>query len=117
LGEDLLKLAIPIFESRVSPRFDHAPRLLVISLNEKRVVSREEYSLDNLGAWQRLSMLKRLGVELMICGGIDKNSHSWLIENHIQVISLVTGNTSSAVEDFIAGRLKNPDQITGSGLT
>ena len=101
-----MKLAIPLFGPRVSPRFDHAPRLLLLSLERGRVVSREEIPLNPLTVWQRVEKLKELGVEIVICGGIDESSKCWLIDQKIQVIPFVAGEASRAVIDFLAGRLK-----------
>lgn len=100
-----MKLAIPLFGPRVSPRLDHAPRLLLLTLEGGRVASREEMPLNFLTLRQRVEKLKELGVESVICGGIDESSKCWLIEQKIQVISLVTGEASRAVIDFLAGRL------------
>ncbi len=103
-----MKLAIPLFGPRVSPRFDHARRLLLLSLEGDSVVSSEEIPLNPLTVWQRVEKLKELGVKVVICGGIDENSKCWLIDHQIQVIPLVAGEASGAVMDFLGGRLKAP---------
>ncbi|RPJ12190.1 MAG: hypothetical protein EHM37_03955 [Deltaproteobacteria bacterium] len=104
--EVFMKLAIPLFGPRVSPRFDYAPRLLVLSLKEGKVVSREEIPLNPLAVWQRVEKLKELGVKVVICGGIDESSKCWLVDHQIQVIPLVTGEVGRVIKDFLAGRLR-----------
>jgi predicted Fe-Mo cluster-binding NifX family protein len=101
-----MRLAIPLFGPRVSPRFDHAPRLLLLSLERGKVVSREEIPLGPLTPWQRVEKLKDLKVEVVICGGIDEASKGWLIDHRIQVIPLIAGEANRIVIDLIAGRLK-----------
>jgi predicted Fe-Mo cluster-binding NifX family protein len=103
-----MKFAIPLFGPRVSPRFDHAPRLLVASIEEGRVVSREEIPLDSLAARQRVEKLKALGVNILICGGIDEGSKCWLVDHQIQVIPLVAGEVTRVIKDFLTGRLRVP---------
>jgi predicted Fe-Mo cluster-binding NifX family protein len=101
-----MRLAIPIFGARVSPRFDHSPRMLLLSVEEGKVITREEIPLNPLALWQRFEKLKELKVDVVICGGIDEGSKCWLIDHQIQVIPLVVGEASRAVMDFLAGRLK-----------
>jgi predicted Fe-Mo cluster-binding NifX family protein len=104
--EVFMKLAIPLFGPRVSPRFDYAPRLLVLSIKEGTVVSREEIPLNPLAVWQRVEKLKELGVKIVICGGIDESSKCWLVDHQIQIIPLVTGEVSRVIKDFLSGRLR-----------
>lgn len=101
-----MRLAIPLFGPRVSPRFDHAPRLLLLSVEGRRVVAREEISLFHLTPWQRVEKLKELGAQVVICGGIDQTCRQWLAASRIQVIPQVGGEAGQAVNDFLAGRLR-----------
>ena len=101
-----MRLAIPLFGPRVSPRFDCAPRLLVLSLKNGKVVSREEIPLNLLTAWQRVEKLKELGVQIVICGGIDEGSKCWLVDHKIQVVPLVTGEAGRVIKNFLAGRMR-----------
>jgi len=101
-------LAIPLFGPRVSPRFDHAQRLMLVTLEDDRVTAREEVLLGPLAGWQRVEKLKDLGVDLVICGGIDKESACRLNEYHIRVIPLMSGEAIRVLRDFKAGRLAPP---------
>lgn len=101
-------LAIPLFGPRVSPRFDHAQRLMLVTLENSRVTSREEILLEPLAGWQRVEKLKDLKVDIVICGGIDRESACRLGEHHIRVISLVSGDAARVLRDFKAGRLAPP---------
>mgnify|MGYP001770060137 CR=1 FL=1 len=101
-----MRLAIPLFGSRVSPRFDHAPRLLLLSVEGHRVVAREEIFLFHLTPWQRIEKLRALGAQVVICGGIDQTCRHWLAASRIQVIPQVGGEAGQAVNDFLAGRLR-----------
>lgn len=101
-------LAIPLFGPRVSPRFDHAQRLMLATLEKGRVTSREEILLEPLAGWQRVEKLKDLKVDIVICGGIDRESACRLGEYHIRVIPLVSGEAARVLRDFKAGRLEPP---------
>jgi predicted Fe-Mo cluster-binding NifX family protein len=101
-----MKVAIPIFGGRVSPRFDFAPRLLLFTVEEGEVVAREEVSLVPWNPWQRVEKLKELNVEALICGGIDGHSARLLAFNRIRVIAWVAGEAEEAMKCYLRGDLR-----------
>ena len=101
-----MKVAIPIFGPRVSPRFDCAPSLLLFTLEDGKVVGSEKFSLQAWDRLQRLQKLKDLGVQTLICGGIDGNSAQVLADNRIRVIAWVAGEADEAMRCFLEGRLR-----------
>jgi len=100
-----MKIAIPIFGPRVSPRFDHAPSLLLFTVEKGAVVERREVALPPLEPWQRVEQLREWDVQTLICGGIDGTSARTLTTHRIQVIPWVSGDVERALEFFLKGRL------------
>ena len=101
-----MKVAIPIFGPRVSPRFDYAPGLLLFNLEDNRVVESEKFSLQAWDRLQRLQKLRELGVKTLICGGIDGNSAQILSDYGIRVIAWVAGEADEAMRCFLQGKLR-----------
>jgi predicted Fe-Mo cluster-binding NifX family protein len=101
-----MRVAIPIFGGRVSPRFDHAPSLLLLTLEDGKIKEREEMSLLPWPPWRRVEKLREMEVEALICGGIDCRSVQMLKENKIRVIPWVAGKAEEALRDFLNGDLK-----------
>ena len=101
-----MKVAIPIFGGRVSPRFDFAPSLLLFTLENGKVVAREEVALVPWNPWQRVEKLKELDVNALICGGIDGYSSRLLAYNRIQVIGWVAGEAEEAMRCYLRGDLR-----------
>jgi len=101
-----MKVAIPIFGPRVSPRFDYAPALLLFNLEDNRVVESEKFSLQAWDRLQRLQKLRELGVKTLICGGIDGNSAQILSDYGIRVIAWVAGEADEAMRCFLQGKLR-----------
>lgn len=101
-----MKVAIPIFGPRVSPRFDFAPALLIFTLQDGKVVERAEIPLTTWNLWQRLEKMKEWQVHTLICGGIDGNSERILRSQQIEVIPWVAGEADKALETFLKGRLQ-----------
>lgn len=100
-----MKVAIPIFGPRVSPRFDCAPSLLLFTVEDGKVVERGEANLTHLEPWQRLDRLRELGIQALICGGIDGHSARVLEAHQVQVIPWVAGEAEEAMEFFLRGQL------------
>jgi predicted Fe-Mo cluster-binding NifX family protein len=101
-----MKVAIPIFGPRVSPRFDYAPGLLLFNLEDGKLVGSEKFSLQTWDRLQRLQKLKELGVQALICGGIDGNSAKILSDYGIRVIAWVAGEADEAIRCFLQGKLR-----------
>jgi predicted Fe-Mo cluster-binding NifX family protein len=101
-----MKVAIPIFGPRVSPRFDYAPGLLLFNLEDGKLVGSEKFSLQTWDRLQRLQKLKELGVQALICGGIDGNSAKILSDYGIRVIAWVAGEADEAMRCFLQGKLR-----------
>ncbi len=101
-----MKVAIPIFGPRVSPRFDFAPALLIFTLQNGRVIERAEIPLSTWNLWQRLEKMKELQVHTLICGGIDGISEKMLRSQQIEVIPWVAGEAEKALQTFLKGKLQ-----------
>ena len=100
-----MKIAIPMFNSRVSPRFDFASRMLIATIDNREVVERSEHSLKNLNPIRRGALLSELGVNVLICGGISDFSMRLLMGNGIEVIPMVAGEVEDVINLFINGNL------------
>ena len=110
-----MKIAIPMFNSRVSPRFDFASKMLVATVNKGQAVEREIYSLNNLNPIRRSSLLCELGINVLICGGIHNFSQRLIIGNGINVIPMVQGEVDEVLDLFIKGNLSSSAASTIPG--
>ena len=102
-----MKIAIPMFNSRVSPRFDFASRMLIATIDNREVVERIEHSLTNLNPIRRSALLSELGVKVLICGGINDFSVRLLMGNGIEVIPMVAGEVEDVLNLFINDNLNS----------
>jgi predicted Fe-Mo cluster-binding NifX family protein len=101
-----MKVAIPLFGNRISPRFDFSPEILIITLENKEVVDREKVPISHLNLPQRLDQLAASGVKKIICGGIDGFCLQQLGNKGIDVVSNVVGEAEVAFDLFLKGRLR-----------
>ncbi len=113
-----MKVAIPKFNSRVSPRFEFAPKVLVVTVDDGKVVDREEYSLNDLDPMRKSALLKEQGVNVLICGGINGFFVRLLMGNGIEVICMVSGEAEEVLNHFIDGKSqKQRHQIKGRKMS
>jgi len=102
-----MKIAIPIFENRISPRFDFSPEMWVIEVERGKVLGREKFSTANLNLPQRLEQISSNGVDKVICGGIDGLSRDQLGSRGIDVVQDVIGDADIVFDLFMRGRLRS----------
>jgi predicted Fe-Mo cluster-binding NifX family protein len=101
-----MKVAIPIFGNRISPRFDFSPEMWIIEVERGEVVSQEKLPMANLNLPQRLEQITSNGIDKVICGGIDGFSLNQLGSKGIDVLEDVIGEAETALDLFMRGRLR-----------
>ena len=107
-----MKLAIPVFHTKISPRFDQAQGFVLLETGHSEVLAREELATKGWSEMDKIRQLVDLGIETLICGGIDRASLQYLSFNGIHVFSWVTGEVDDAVTCFLGNRMK-PGIILG----
>jgi predicted Fe-Mo cluster-binding NifX family protein len=101
-----MKVAIPLFGNRISPRFDFSPEMKIISFEKGEVINQEHLSMGHLSLSQRLDHLISSEVNQVICGGIDIYCLDQLTRSGIQVLPNIVGEAEIALRLFLNGRLR-----------
>jgi len=100
-----MKIALPIFGARVSPRFDYASFFLIVTVEDGKIIDRAQISVSDVDCWRRIEAIRELGVQSLICGGIDENS-ARILENHqIQLIPWIAGEVEATLKEYLKGKL------------
>jgi hypothetical protein len=102
------KVAIPVFLDRISPRLDCAKRMLVLYVEENRLLDKREMDISRWSPDEKTTRLKDLGIVQVICGGIRQEDRFNLNRCGIQVVSPIFGEISTVIEAFLKGALKGP---------
>ena len=101
-----MKIAIPVWEGKVSPVCDTASRLLVIEVDRARDTSRFEVALGDHGLVHRCHHIKGLGIDTLLCGAISRQFLVMLTDDvEIQVIPWVSGRWEDVLRAFLEGNL------------
>jgi predicted Fe-Mo cluster-binding NifX family protein len=100
-----MKIAIPIWQSRVSPVFDVAGHFFVVELVDGVETARTEVSALADDPAERTSLLVGLGVETLICGAISETLEMMLLGSGVTVIPRVCGDTEKVLRAYCNGTL------------
>jgi predicted Fe-Mo cluster-binding NifX family protein len=103
-----MRIAIPVWQGRISPVFDVAGRLLLVELVDGLEISRWEHRLPDTEPQPRIALLLELQVHTLICGAISQPLEALLIENGIRVYSRVCGDVDDVLNAFVAGTVSDP---------
>jgi predicted Fe-Mo cluster-binding NifX family protein len=110
-----MKIAIPSFGNRVSPRFDCAEGVLLVSVDQGQPSNREELAFSGLAPHERINRLAEHGVDTVVCGGIDCWSVQSLQSAGITVYGWVAGEIEEALAALLAGNLGTDLTANGGG--
>ncbi|MBA7663724.1 hypothetical protein ES703_71771 [subsurface metagenome] len=100
-----MKIAIPIYNDSVSNVFDFATRLLLVDIENGKVVERCEVELKAESLPQRAGRLKNLEVGVLICGAITRALATMITASGIEVLAFVTGRVDDVLEAYLTGQL------------
>lgn len=104
----MVRVAIPIFRSRVSPVFDSCTRVLLIDIDHNIEIERSEIYLDGLLLTERMAVLQKSKVKTIICGGISDILQNMLRGINICLISGIAGEVDQVVSAYLSERLNEP---------
>ncbi len=99
-----MKIAVPIWENRVSPLFDSAAQILVAEGKGKQIEKQEIISVASLTLFQRIDLLQKLNVEILICGGITRAILDNIRNKNIQTIPFVCGEVRELLQALFEGK-------------
>jgi predicted Fe-Mo cluster-binding NifX family protein len=95
-----MKIAISIWQDRISPVFDKSQCLQIFMVNDEKVDSR----LENIGersALSKVEWLTELSIDVLICGAITRSLHFDLLAAEIEVWPFICGPTELILDDFL----------------
>lgn len=97
------KIAVTVWEHRISPVFDSARTLLIAEIKDKTLVSSEHLSFDFDRPLELLRMLRAERVSLIICGAISKEPANMLLAAGFELISFIAGDVRTILATLVKG--------------
>ncbi len=115
-SEPEVKVALTVWEERISPVFDFARMLLVVEIEGREVVGRryEPFGFDRV--LRRVAMLSDLDVEVLICGAVSEPVANMIEARGIRLVPFVTGSVDQVLDAYLKNILAAPDfRMPGCG--
>ena len=111
-----MRVAIPLWQGRVSPVFDEASRILLVDISNRQEQRRSEESLIVQNPFERAKLLPSLGVDLLICGMISQTQQTALASAGVRIIPHICGSMEDVITAFLDGRIENGElRMPGCG--
>lgn len=100
-----MKVAIPRYEGRISPRFGFTQDILVVDLENETIRSRESIPVQRYLPVEIPDLLFQKGVRVVLTGGINLQFQEMFRERGIEVIWGLIGTPEEALEAFCMGKI------------
>jgi predicted Fe-Mo cluster-binding NifX family protein len=102
-----MKVALTIWDGRISPVFDVCREARVLRVEGKTVASEELVVFEGERPETKVDRLVGLGVGVLVCGAISEPLQNELLERGIDVIAFIAGETDDVVKAYLSGSLPN----------
>ena len=103
-----MRIALPVWEDKVSPVFDTALKLLVVEVRDKREESRFVYHIDESDLSQKCHRIKKLGPDILICGAVSHVFLQMLLASGLDVIQEISGPAEDVLKAYLQGNIFQP---------
>ncbi|MEA2040299.1 MAG: NifB/NifX family molybdenum-iron cluster-binding protein [Thermodesulfobacteriota bacterium] len=102
-----MKVALTVWENRISPVFDCAQVLLVVDINERTATGRRFEPFQYESPFSRAAKLSDLEIEVLICGAVS-DSFANMIETYgIRIIPFVAGAVDEVLDAYLTGAISS----------
>lgn len=103
-----MRVAITIWENRISPVADSAGEILVVDVAGGNIIRRRHERFEDDSLFNHAGKLAELSVTTFICGAIS-DFYSGLVEGYgIRLIPFANGQVEEVLNGFLSDSLVNP---------
>ncbi len=96
-----MKVAIPLFKERISPHFGTSSRILLIETNGASINHEAEWDVGGDGPMDIARRIVDLGIDWLICGGIQLRFKEWLTKKGIKVMDNQKGKAREVIKKIL----------------
>jgi predicted Fe-Mo cluster-binding NifX family protein len=95
------KIAVPLFKERVAPYFGASSKILLVEMQGNAIAHEATWDVGGEGAMEIARRLVDLGVEKVICGGIQNRCKNWLVGWGVTVVENQRGPARDLVQNLL----------------
>ena len=103
-----MKVAVTVWEDRISPVFDASRRLLIADIEDHRITNRSMLLFDPALPAKLASMLKDIDVPVLICGAVSQVPASIIAAGGVTLIPFITGDVNRVLAAYAKGTSLSP---------
>lgn len=104
-----MRIAFPFWEDKISPVLDTASRLKIIEIADQKEVSRSEALLDDQDLTRKCLCIRKLNVDILICGAVSRSFFKMLYASGIHIIPGISGPAEKVLKAYLQGKLTSSD--------
>ncbi len=97
------RIAITVWENRISPVFDSARTLLIAEIKDNALVRTSYSTFDFDRPLELLQILRAGEVRIIVCGAISEGPANMLLDAGFEVISFIAGDVHRVLETLVKG--------------
>jgi predicted Fe-Mo cluster-binding NifX family protein len=98
-----MKVALTVWEGRISPLFDAARELLVVDIEDRGVINRRHEPIRPQSPMRVVERLAEQGVTVLICGAISEVPAGMMEAAGITLIAFVAGAVNDVLSALAGG--------------
>ncbi len=103
------RVAIAVWNNRISPVFDVSKTIEVLDIENKVVTKQIIETIINDNPMRKLMRLRGLRVQTLICGAISRELANILTIGGIRTIPFISGDKKKVLAAYMTGVLPHPD--------
>ena len=103
------RIAIAVDNNKVSEHFGRCPSFMIVELNNKEVMNKEEIPNPGHRTGFLPEFLDQKGIHTIICGGMGRRARELFLDKNVKPIVGITGEIDEVIEKYINGELKEGD--------
>lgn len=100
-----MKIAVTYENGQIFQHFGHTEQFKIYEIENNTIISSEVIDTNGQGHGALAGLIKAIGADVLICGGIGGGAQMALAEAGIKLYGGVSGSCDTAVEALLAGNL------------
>jgi predicted Fe-Mo cluster-binding NifX family protein len=103
-----MRVALTIWEDRISPVFDSAHTLMIATIQDSKIIQSEILAFNPKAPLGLIEMLRHLNVKVLICGAISELPANTMAAGGLTLIPFIAGNAVEVIETYARGNSLQP---------
>jgi predicted Fe-Mo cluster-binding NifX family protein len=107
IRKKIVKVALTVWEGRISPVLDTARSVVVADIEDGIPVVQREEAFAGDSDREKVGRLRARGVDVLVCGAVSRPLAALVASCGIRLIPFVSGELREVLAAVIAGRMPN----------